>query len=123
MPQSVPRSLLMSRWCLAVILFAPSLLPAQPPQLAQPQSPGKLVRDEWETAYLDGYRVGYTRLTVQELTSPSGTKYLQASRDLNFSVKRGRDLARIKAVTGTHETADGTVLAVFMQQGLAAQVT
>ena len=58
-------------WCLAVALFAPATLPAQappaPPPAAQPQ--GKLVQDVWETAYLDGCRVGYTHLIVEEFTA------------------------------------------------------
>ena len=47
---------------------------------------------------------------------------LQAARELNLTVRRGRDLARITAVTGTDERADGTVLAVLMQQGLASEL-
>jgi hypothetical protein len=113
----------MRRWCLAVVLLAPALLPAQPQQVQQPQPQRKVLRDEWETAYLDGLRVGYTHLTVDEITPPSGTKYLRAARGLSLSVRRGRDLAHITALTGTDEQPDGTVLGIFMKQGLAAQVT
>jgi hypothetical protein len=120
----------MRRWCLAVILFVPVVVPAQQPAVIpapQPAPPGKLVRDEWETAYLDGYRVGYTHLTVEEITPPSGNKYLRAARALDLKVRRGHDLAHITAITGTDETLSGTVpgtvLGIFMKQGLAAQVT
>jgi hypothetical protein len=106
-------------WSLAIALLAPATLPAQQPV---PAPKGKLVQDVWETAYLDGYRVGYMHLTVEELTRADGKKVLRAARDLSFSVRRGGDLARIKAVTGSDELADGTVLGVFMKQGLAENV-
>jgi hypothetical protein len=107
-------------WCLAVLLSLTGSLTAQSPQPAAPA--GKLIQDVWETAYLDGYRVGFLHLSIEEVTPPSGGKYLRAARDLNFSVRRGPDVARIKAVTGTNEAADGTVLGVFMQQGLSEKV-
>jgi hypothetical protein len=111
-------------WCVTVVLLSPAALVAQTPTSDAPKpAQGKFVQDVWETAYLDGYRVGYMHLTVEEVTPPSGNKFLRAARDLNFTVRRGRDLARIKAMTGTDERADGTVLGVFMQQGLATQVT
>src|SRR5947209_9876975 len=96
-------------WCLAV-LFAPAALAAQPPA---PQPQGKVVQDVWETAYLDGCRVGYTRLTVEELSSPAAGRILRARRELNLTVRRGPDLARIDHVTGSDETPAGTVLGVF----------
>ena len=46
----------MRRWCLAALVLAPAFLSAQP---QQPQPQGKLIRDDWETAYIDGYRVGF----------------------------------------------------------------
>ena len=55
------------------------------------------------------FRVGFMHLSVEEMTPSSGTKYLRAARDLNFSVRRGPDVARIKALTGTDETPDGKV--------------
>src|SRR5262249_49162065 len=39
------------------------------------------------------------------------------------TVRRGPDIARIQAMTGTDESPEGAVLGVFMRQGLAAQVT
>ncbi|HEY1381454.1 MAG TPA: transglutaminase-like domain-containing protein [Gemmataceae bacterium] len=114
-----------SAWCLAALLLAPAALPAQQPQPApQPAAPKRpLVQDVWETAYLDGFRVGFTHLTVEERATPAGGKVLHAGRDLSLTVRRGPDIARIQAVTGTDETPDGKVVGVFMRQGLAAQVT
>ena len=108
-------------WCLAIVLLGTGYLPAQPPPPAPPA--GKLVQDIWETAYLDGMRVGFMHLSVEEVTPPSGNKYLRAARDLNFSVRRGPDVARIQALTGTDETPEGTVLGVFMKQLLSAKLT
>lgn len=109
----------MRRWCLAALVLAPAFLSAQP---QQPQPQGKLIRDDWETAYIDGYRVGYTRISVREFDLPGG-KVLQAVRDLHLTVRRGRDVARMQLVTGSDETPDGIVLGVFMRQALSAQVT
>jgi hypothetical protein len=108
------------RWCLSIVLIFPAFLPAQQPA-AQPK--GKLVQDLWEAAYLDGFRVGYLHLTVEELNRSDGKKLIHAARDLNLTVRRGRDLALLQAMTGTDETPDGTVLGVFMRQALGTQVT
>ena len=106
-------------WSLTIALLAPALGSAQQPAAA----PGKLVQDVWETAYLDGCRVGYMHLSVEEHTRADGKKVLHAAREMDLKVRRGPDVARIQAMTGTDETPDGTVLGVFMRQGLAAQVT
>ena len=63
-------------------------------------------------------RVGFMHLSVEEFTQSSGGKFLRAARDLSFSVRRGPDVARIKALTGTDEAGDGAVVGVFMQQRL-----
>jgi hypothetical protein len=104
------------------LLFTSTLPAQQPAPAANPAPKGKLVQDAWETAFLDGHRVGFMHLTVEEFTQSNGGKYLRAARDLSFSVRRGNDLARIKALTGSDETPDGTVLGVFMHQGLAENV-
>jgi hypothetical protein len=107
-------------WIFAALLIAPGLAQAQQPP-AQPK--GKIVQDVWETAYLDGIRVGYTHLTVEEFTRADGQKIMRAARDLNLTVRRGKDQARLQALSGTDETADGTVVGVFMKQLLGTQVT
>ncbi len=82
----------------------------------------KLVQDVWDVASLDGFRVGYVRLTVEEFTRNDGAKVIRAARELNLTVRRGPNTASVQALTGTDETADGKVLSVFMRQGLGAQV-
>ena len=113
-----------SAWCLALGLLLPAVAAAQQPVAsAQPRSQGKVVQEIWETAYLDGYRVGSMHLVVEELTRADGKKVLHAARDLDLTVRRGPDVARIQAMTGSDETPEGAVIGVFMRQGLAAQVT
>jgi hypothetical protein len=114
--------------CLLPALLAPAAgraqVAAQPvatrPAAAQP--PAAPVQEVWETAYLDGYRVGYVHLTVANVTDKNGLKFVRAHRELSLTVRRGADVARVQALTGTDETADGTVLAVFMRQLLGTKV-
>jgi hypothetical protein len=116
-------------WSLAFFVF-PATLAAQVPA-TQPQTPApervpqpkrNIVEDVWETAYLDGFRVGFMHLIVEEFTRADGGKILHAARELDLTVRRGPDVARIQAMTGTDETPQGQVVGVFMKQGLAAQV-
>lgn len=111
-------------WCVAAALMGPAFGLSQTPPRSKPvEAPkGKVVQDIWETALINGHRVGYTRVLVEEHTTPSGRKVLRASRDLRLTVRRGPDIARIEAITGTDETPEGTVLGVFMNHRLATQV-
>src|SRR5262249_12083831 len=49
-------------------------------------------------------------------------KYYRAARTLKLTVKRYNDIATIDAVTGTEESGDGRVVAVFMRQGLGKKL-
>jgi transglutaminase-like putative cysteine protease len=75
----------------------------------------KYLEDIWESAAVDGARVGYLRTTVQEVDE--GGKRLRATADLNLTFRRQRALVRLRVETGTEETPDGKVVAVFMRQG------
>ena len=78
-----------SAWSLVAAFLFPTVLPAQQPVPQPAVTPkGKLVQDVWETAYLDGYRVGYMHLTVEEVTPPSGNKFLRAARDLTVTARK-----------------------------------
>src|SRR5436190_825397 len=70
---------------------------------------GKLVREIWDAAYVNDVRAGYVHFTLREITRPDGMKFLRAAKDLSLSLRRGGDVARIQATTGTDETADGQV--------------
>jgi hypothetical protein len=109
-------------WLTAAPLLAVGQAPVQPVANTAPAPRGKLVRDDWDIAYLDGYRVGYVRLVVDEYDHAGGGKVYRASREMDMTVRRGPSLARLQVLAGTDELADGRVLGVFMRQGLATQV-
>jgi len=100
---------------LSVVAFA------QEPIRPLNMNPTPVVREEWQTASIDGMRAGYVQLTVQDMQS-NGMQFQRASRLLSLTLKRFGDIARIEAVTGTDELSDGRVLGVFMRQGLGKEV-
>ena len=87
-------------YCLALLGLAvvPLVAAGQPVQpVANIAAPaGTTVRDDWDIAYLDGHRIGYVRLKVEELTHSSGTKIYRASREMSLTVRRGPDFARVR---------------------------
>lgn len=91
-------------WAVTFLLAAASVGRAAEP-------PGKLVRETWDAAFLDGQKAGHYRTTVHEIAG-DGSKFLRVRRELRLSVKRGPDLARIHAETGNDETPDGKLLAI-----------
>src|SRR5580704_18125960 len=119
------------RWCLLLSLAAAAPAAAQPRLVANGQQPGaptgaqpagNLIFEEYQTAYLDGQHAGYTRLTVQEVTPPSGMSYIRAVREMRLTMKRFGDTSMSRAITGTDELRDGRVLGVFIQQGLGKEL-
>lgn len=84
--------------------------------LARPaEAPGKLVKELWDAAYLEGNKVGYFRTTVHQ-TERDGHELLRTTVELNLTVKRFNTLVNLRMETGTEETPDGKVTAVFMRQ-------
>jgi transglutaminase-like putative cysteine protease len=75
----------------------------------------RYVEEIWESASVDGARVGYLRTTVQALEE--GGKRLRTTADMNLTFRRQRATVRLRVETGTEETADGKVVGVFMRQG------
>jgi hypothetical protein len=104
---------------LVLILLSAPTVRAQP--LPPPPPAGKIVKDLWDAAYLDGHRAGFVRLTVEERTT-GGQKIIRTTQEMNLSVRRGPDIAKISVQTGTEETPDGQITAVFMVQGLSQNV-
>jgi hypothetical protein len=90
-----------------LLLFAGAL------RAAEPQ--GKLVKELWDAAYLEGAKVGYFRTSVHEVER-DGQKLLRTTVELNLTVKRFNALANLRMESGTEETADGKVRGVFMRQ-------
>jgi len=98
---------------LAWLVVAGALMSAEPAK----QPAGKLVRDIWDAAYLDGTRAGYIHTSVRE-TEKDGKKYYQTTVALELTLRRFQDVIRQQMETGTVETEDGKVTAVSMQQSL-----
>jgi transglutaminase-like putative cysteine protease len=82
------------------------------------QSAAGLVEDIWETAQIDGVKIGYAHTRVQEHSSPEG-KRLLATCDLDLTFRRQGSVLRLHVEQGTEELADGRVVGVFMRQGQA----
>jgi transglutaminase-like putative cysteine protease len=99
---------------------APGRVPAPGQPAPGPASPANLTRDVWEIAYLDGVRAGFVRFEVTEQTQ-GDVRFLRARQTLDLTLKRMGGIARVQAETGSDETADGRVLAVYMRQGLARE--
>ena len=81
------------------------------------QPAGKLVRETWDAAFLDGEKAGHYHTEVREFQQ-DGVTIFRVSRSLRLTIKRNNDIAKIEAETGDDETADGRLLGVFMTQGL-----
>jgi transglutaminase-like putative cysteine protease len=78
-------------------------------------STGKIVEDVWETAQLDGAKVGSVHTTVESLDADGG-KRLRATVRLELTFRRHNATVQLRQEQGDEETADGAVVAVFMRQ-------
>ncbi|MBY0524676.1 MAG: transglutaminase-like domain-containing protein [Gemmataceae bacterium] len=96
--------------CLLVVALA-----APPLRAAEPM--GKVVREDWDAAYLDGQKAGYTRVLVREFEK-DGKKFFRTTMNLYLVLRRFNDTVEMKVETGTDETADGKVVGVQMRQTL-----
>lgn len=81
-------------------------------------SPGKVVVETWEAAYLNGGKAGFVH-TVVRAVEKDGQKIFHATSELDLTVKRFNDAARIYMESGTDETEDGKVTGVSMRQLIA----
>jgi Transglutaminase-like superfamily len=81
---------------------------------------GKLVRETWDSAFLDGQKAGYFHTTVREISQGNQT-ILSVVRELRLTVRRGPDIARIEAETGDEETTAGELLSAHMTVALGAE--
>lgn len=78
---------------------------------------GKLIRESWDAAFLDGEKSGHIRTTVVEFKGKDQT-VLRFTRELRLSVKRFEQIAKIQVDVGNDETPDGKLLGFFMTQNL-----
>ncbi len=84
--------------------------------------PGKVVRETWDAAFLEGGRAGFTHTVVREVEQ-DGQKQFHTMSELQLTLKRGADTIELGMQTGTIETAEGKVLGVSMRQLLGKQQT
>ena len=102
--------------CLALGLWSALLWAAEPP--AKPAEPaGKVIRDHWDAASLEGNRAGYIRTVVREVER-DGKKYYHTTITLDLTLRRFQEIIRQQMESGTVETADGVVTGVWMSQTL-----
>jgi transglutaminase-like putative cysteine protease len=76
-----------------------------------------MVEEIWESAYLDGARVGFLHTTVREQGGEG--RLLRASAALELTFRRHNAVLRLKSENGTDETPEGKVVGVFLRQGQA----
>src|SRR5262249_32002040 len=79
------------------------------------EQPGKIVQETWESALLNGNKAGFVHTIVRSVEQ-DGQKVFHATSELDLTVKRFNDTARIYMETGTDETEDGKGIGVSMKQ-------
>jgi transglutaminase-like putative cysteine protease len=89
-------------------------------QLGKVELKGKLIRDIWDAAYLEGTRAGHIHTTVREIDR-DGKKLYQTNVTLELTLRRFQDVIKQQMQSGTVETADGKVTAVSMSQTLGKE--
>jgi hypothetical protein len=96
-------------WCLGLgLIFLANVTSAAEPA-------GKIVEDDWDAAYLEGAHVGFFHTTVRQLEK-DGKKTFQTTLEMDLTLKRYKDVVRLRMENGTEETDDGKVTGVFMRQ-------
>jgi hypothetical protein len=103
-----------SAWLVAFFLATGSAAAAEPM--------GKVVREDWDAAFLDGQKAGHVHTTVRELER-DGKKVLRTTMALELTLKRFEDTVKMGVETGTEETPEGKVVGVFMKQSLGKEQT
>jgi transglutaminase-like putative cysteine protease len=95
---------------LVLVLAACPVVAAEIPQ-------GKLIRDTWEAAYLEGAKSGYVHTTVREVER-TGERLFRTAAELHLTIKRDGALVQLRMETGSEETPAGKVTGVSMTQYL-----
>jgi hypothetical protein len=85
---------------------------------AEPE--GTLIGETWDAAYLDNAKAGFVH-TIVRAVDADGAKILKTTMELDLTVKRFEETARLRMITGTDETPDGRVTAVLMRQFLGKE--
>jgi transglutaminase-like putative cysteine protease len=106
-------------WGIVLVLGTVAIGQAFQPD-GKPSPAGKpdlpLVEETWETAHVEGVRIGFRHTTVQRVER-DGDEYLRATAVLDLTFKRHNALLHLSRTHGTEESAEGKVVGVFMNQG------
>lgn len=103
----------MRKFCTFLVLLAI----CQTSALAQPE--GKLVKEYWDAAFLEGQKSGFVRTTTYE-KERGGQKFLHTNIELNLTLKRYHAVVNLRMESGAEETPGGRVTKVFVRQFLGA---
>jgi hypothetical protein len=77
-------------------------------------SSGRIIEEIWESAHLDGVKIGSVHTTVR--TVGADEKRLRATVALELTFKRHNATMQLRMERGDEETAEGAVVGVFMRQ-------
>ena len=97
-------------WCVGLAFVAAG---AEAPKPADP--PATVVEEVWESAQLDGAKVGSVHTTVESVDGDGG-KRLRVTVRLELTFKRHNATVQLRMEQGDEETPEGAVVAVFMRQ-------
>jgi hypothetical protein len=75
----------------------------------------ELVEEIWESAQIDGVKVGTVHTTIQSVDGDAG-KRLRTMVALDLTFKRHNATVQLRMDRGDEETPDGAIVAVFMRQ-------
>lgn len=97
----------------ANLLWSGLLLLLVAPVHAQNAGPGKLIKETWDAAYIDGAKTGYYHTTVREIER-NGEKVYASTLEMSLTIKRFKDVVKMRMETGTEENAAGKVVGVSL---------
>jgi transglutaminase-like putative cysteine protease len=105
-----------TRAVLPGLVFALAAGLVSTPWAAQPE--GKVLREIWEAAFLEGGQVGHFHTLFRELPMAEG-KVIEGSSELEFNLIRFGQNLQLAFTMANHETPEGKVLAIVVQQNLS----
>lgn len=80
---------------------------------AAEQPRGRIVRETWDAAYLEGAKAGYVHTTVRESERDDQVTF-QTRSEFSLTIKRYNQLVNMRMETGSEENTEGKVSSVTM---------
>jgi hypothetical protein len=80
-------------------------------------TPGKLVLETWDAAYVEGARAGHVHTTVHEVGKGAGKRF-RTTRNLHLKIKRYQSVVPLRLEVTSDENADGKAFAFSFTQFL-----